>query len=99
MDEDFGDNEPMGYGKDEGRGVGSKPDGETAGQKSAEIGETERKATPLLNPPIPHPPLAPDYYHCACGAELKDFDEICDECYKKSPEWLARNSMPNSINT
>jgi hypothetical protein len=46
MDDEFGDFEPMGYGKDEGRGVGSKTVKDGASQKAVESTVEEGKPKP-----------------------------------------------------
>jgi hypothetical protein len=53
MDDGFedGDWEPMGYGKDEGRGVGSKTMKDGASQKSAECVVEDKRATPFAQSP------------------------------------------------
>lgn len=51
-----GDWEPMGYGKDEGRGVGTKTIKDGASQKSVESIVEERKPTPLAQAPGSAPP-------------------------------------------
>ena len=54
-----GDWEPMGYGKDEGRGVGSKTIKDGASQKSVESIVEEGKPKPVEATPLPNPPIAP----------------------------------------